>query len=207
MGRDDQEANGSPCLAVNRIRVRQGYLRVESLLGAADQNAKEETVTAGDEMEQQPATTGRHQKLSATARKDLLTELAREIGDHAVVDGDTVIVEHGEPVALYCHVEPDGTFVLTWWRTAAASTGHHRWREAAAGLTGDGEEIYASALGGSFLVEVEHHAASSREAATLARSVEPAERIQTLATVYPEAVAALPSEPTPEFLLPDREIS
>jgi hypothetical protein len=163
-------------------------------------------MTAGDEGDQQPATMERHQKLSTAARKDLLTELAREIGDHAVVDGDSVIVERGDPVALYCHVQPDGTIVLTWWRTATASTAHHCWREAAASILAEGEAIYTSALGGSFLIEVERRAASPREAAKLARSTKPAERVQTLATSYPKVVATLPPEPAPDYLLPDRGI-
>ncbi len=164
-------------------------------------------MTAENEAADQPTVAERRQKLSAAARKDLLAELAREIGENAVIDGDTVIVEAGEPIALYCRVEPDGVIVLTWWLTAPALVGHHRWRDAAATITGEDESIYTSALGGSFLIEVERRTESTREAAKLARSAKPAERVRALAAAYPEAVAALPPEPVPDYLLPDREIA
>ncbi len=164
-------------------------------------------MTTTDELGDQPAVPERRQKLSAAARKDLLTELAQEIGENAVIDGDAVIVEAGEPIALYCRVESDGTIVLTWWMTAPAPVGHYRWREAAATITGEGEAIYTSALGGSFLIEVERRTESTREAAKLARGTKPVERVRVLAGAYPHAVAALPPEPVPEFLLPDREMA
>jgi hypothetical protein len=154
----------------------------------------------------QPTPAERRQKLSAAARKDLLAELAREIGESAVIDGDAVIVEAGEPIALYCRVESDGVIVLTWWLTAPAPVGHHRWRDAAATITGEDESIYTSALGGSFLIEVERRTESTREAAKLARSTKPVERVRALAAAYPNAIAELPPEPVPDYLLPDREM-
>ncbi len=164
-------------------------------------------MTTTDEAGNHSAAGERRQKLSAAARKDLLAELAQEIGESAVIDGDAVIVEAGEPIALYCRVEPDGVIVLTWWLTAPAPVGHHRWREAAATIAGEDEAIYTSALGGSFLIEVERRTESTREAAKLARSAKPAERVRALAVAYPEAVAALPPELVPDYLLPDREIA
>lgn len=164
-------------------------------------------MTAENDAVDQPVTGERRQKLSAAARKDLLAELAREIGENAVIDGDSVIVEAGEPIALYCRVESDGMIVLTWWMTVPAPVGHHRWREAAATITSENEAIYTSALGGSFLIEVERRTESSREAAKLARSTKPVERVRALAAAYPDAVAALPPEPVPDYLLPDREFA
>lgn len=164
-------------------------------------------MTAGNETPDQPVAGERRQKLSAAARKDLLAELAREIGENAVIDGDAVIVEAGEPIALYCRVESDGMIVLTWWFTAPAPVGHYRWRDVAATITGEDEAIYTSALGGNFLIEVERRTDSTREAAKLARSTKPVERVRALAAAYPDAVAALPPEPVPDYLLPDREIA
>ena len=163
-------------------------------------------MTAENEAADQPAVGERRQKLSAAARKDLLAELARQIGENAVIDGDAVIVETGEPIALYYRVESDGAIVLTWWLTAPAPVGHHHWRDAAATITGEGEAISTSALGGSFLIEVERRTESTREAAELVRATEPAERVQALAAAYPEAVASLPPEPVPDYLLPNREM-
>ncbi len=164
-------------------------------------------MAAGNEAADQPVAAERRQKLSAAARKDLLAELAREIGENAVIDGDAVIVESGEPIALYCRVESDGVIDLTWWLTAPAPIGHYRWRDAAATITGENEAIYTSALGGSFLIEVERRTESSREAVKLARSTKPVERVRMLAATYPDAVAALPPEPVPDYLLPDREFA
>lgn len=203
MGWVDHEADGAAGLVVNG-----GLLRpVESSVNVIMWEMGEDIMSVEDEVPDQPVVPERRQKLSAAARKDLMTELAQEIGENAVIDGDAVIVEAGEPVALYCRIESDGTIVLTWWMTAPAPVGHYRWREAAAAVTGESEAIYTSALGGNFLIEVERRTESTREAARLARGTKPVERVRILAAAYPDAVVALPPEPVPEYLLPDREMT
>ncbi|MBX6342391.1 MAG: hypothetical protein IRY97_08025, partial [Thermomicrobiaceae bacterium] len=139
---------------------------------------------------------------SAAARRETLGALAEALGERAVVEGDRVIVDVGEPVALYAQVEPSGEIVLTWWMTASTAVAHHRWREAAATILGPGEAIHTSGLGGGYLVEVERRARSVAEAAALAGAAEPAERVRALVAAYPEAVAALPPEPAPDYLRP-----
>lgn len=148
----------------------------------------------------------RRQSLTAAMRRELLGTLAEELGDGAVIEGDKVIVEAGQDVALYGQIDRDGTIVLTWWMTATAPNGHPRWREAAATILSEGEGIYTSALGGGFLVEVERRLPTVRDAARLARSPKPAERVRELINAFQESVASLPPEPTPEYLLPDREV-
>lgn len=144
----------------------------------------------------------RRQTLTVAMRKDLLAELAREVGEGAVIEGDRLILEAGEGVALFGRVEPDGTVALTWWMTATTPTGHPRWREAAAGILGEGETIYTSALGGGFLVEVERRLTEVRDADRAARSTKPVERVRALIAAFPDALASLPPEPVPEYLLP-----
>ena len=161
-------------------------------------------MTAGDEAGSQPAGE-RRQTLTAAMRRDLLAEVAGEIG--AAVEGDRAIREAGEGVALTAQVEPDGTLVLTWWMTAMTSAGHPRWREAAAELCGDGEAIFTSALGGGFLVESVQRAPSVRDAARLARTPHPAERVRALAAAFPDALGRLAPEAVPDYLLPKRDSS
>ena len=145
--------------------------------------------------------------LTAAARRDLLAELATAIGENAIIEGDKLIVESGDPVALYIHVQPDGSFKLIKWMTASHPTGHPRWREAADLILKPGESIHTSALGGGFLIEIERQASTIAEAVKLANDPALSERVQALATEFPEAIGLLDAEPVPDYLLPDREIS
>lgn len=160
---------------------------------------------AGDAGAEAPVVTERRQTLTVAMRREILGDLAREIGAGATVEGDRLMLDAGQGVALEGQVEPDGTIVLTWWMTATAPQGHPRWRNVAAELTGEGEAIYTSALGGGFLVEVTQQSATAREAARLARSPKPVERVRALIATFPERVAALPPEPVPEYLLPEEQ--
>ena len=155
-------------------------------------------MTAGEEAGAQSAE--RRQTLTAAMRRELLAELARELG--AVVDGDRAIREAGDDVALTGQVDPDGTLVLTWWMTAMAPVGHPRWRDAAATLCEPGEAIYTSALGGGFLVELTRRAVTVAEAVGMAGDRSPVERVRTLATAFPEALVGLAPEPVPDYLKP-----
>jgi hypothetical protein len=159
----------------------------------------EESTTPEPTASEKPATT------SAAARRDLLNELATAIGDNAILEGDKVIVERGESVALYIHVEADGTFKLIKWMTATTPAGHPRWREAADLILQPGEAIYTSALGGGYLIEIEQTASTIAEAVKLANDPTASQRIQALATEFPEAVALLDPEDVPDYLLPERE--
>ncbi len=143
--------------------------------------------------------------LSAAARRERLGELAEAIGETAVVEGDKVNVETGEPVATYYHVEPDGNFLLIRWMTASSPTGHPRWREAAEMIVQPGESIHTSALGGGFLIELERRAATIEQAIALGKDAAITARVQHLATEFPEAVALLDPEPVPDYLLLDQE--
>lgn len=149
----------------------------------------------------------RRQNLSAAARRELLAELGNALGGAAAIEGDRLILEAGEGVAIHGRVEPDGTIGLIWWLTDAAPSGHPRWREVAAALTGPGEAIYTSALGGGYVVEVEQRAASVAEAARLTKGTRPVERVRALATSFVDAVAALPPEPVPDYLLPEKALA
>ena len=104
-------------------------------------------------------------------------------------------------------MKPDGSFRLIKWMTAANPIGHPRWREAADLILQEGESIHTSALGGGFLIEIERSAGTLAEAVKLANDPTLSERIQALATEFPEAVGLLEAEPVPDYLLPDREIS
>lgn len=168
---------------------------------------KENRLTAEESTSPEPTASEKPAATSAAARRDLLNELAAAIGDNAILEGDKVIVERGESVALYIHVEPDGTFTLTKWMTATTPTGHPRWREAADLILQPGESIHTSALGGGFLIEIEQRASTVAEAVKLANDATAAERIQALATEFPEAVALLDPEDVPDYLLPEREHS
>ncbi len=139
--------------------------------------------------------------LSAAARRERLGELAEAIGETAVVEGDKVNVETGEPVATYFHVEPNGDFLLIRWMTASSPIGHPRWREAAEMILQPGELIHTSALGGGFLIEIERRTPSLQQAIALGKDTTLVERVQHLATEFPEAVALLDPEPVPDYLL------
>ena len=139
---------------------------------------------------------------SAAERKGLLAELAGRIGAAATVEGDRVLVETGDPVAIYAEVEPGGTIGLTWWMTASSPIGHPRWRDAAAAAVQDGEAIYASALGGGFLAEVARRAATVDDAVQWVRDRTTIDRVHALTRAYGEALAALPPEPVPDELRP-----
>jgi len=144
---------------------------------------------------------------SAAARRDLLAELAAAIGENAIIEGDKLIVERGESVALYIHVQPDGSFKLIKWMTTSTPTGHPRWREAADLILQPGEAIYTSALGGGFLIEIEQQAPTVAAAKQLANDPSAAQRIQALATEFPEAIGLLDPEDVPDYLLPEQENS
>jgi hypothetical protein len=143
--------------------------------------------------------------LSQAARRERLAELATAIGETAVVEGDKLIVETGEPVALYFYVQPDGTFLMNRWLTATSPNGHPRWREAADLVLQPGESIHTSALGGGFLIEIEREAPSIDAAIAIGQDAAFAERVQHLATEFPEAVALLDPEEVPDYLLPKQD--
>jgi hypothetical protein len=145
--------------------------------------------------------------LTAAARRDLLAELASTIGESAIIEGDKLIVETGDPVALYIHVQPDGSFQLIKWMTASTPIGHPRWREAAELILQPGESIHTSALGGGFLVEIELTASSIAEALKLVNDPTFSERVSALVAEFPDAIALLDAEPVPDYLLPERETS
>jgi len=140
--------------------------------------------------------------LSQAARREKLSELAQAIGATASVEGDKVIVESGEMVALYYYIQPDGTIQMIRWMTANNPNGHPRWREAAEVIVQPGESIHTSALGGGFLIEVERFAPSIDAAVDLGKDAAFAERVQQLAAEFPEAVALLEPEDVPDYLLP-----
>ena len=139
--------------------------------------------------------------LSQAARRERLAELAGAIGENAVVEGDKLIVETGETVAIYFYVQPDGSFMLTRWMTTSNPNGHPRWRDAAEMILNPGESIYTSALGGGFLVEIEREIATIQDAVALSRDNAIAERVQQIAAEFPEAVALLEPEEVPDYLL------
>ncbi len=142
------------------------------------------------------------ERLSQSARRERLAEVREKIGDHAQLDGDVIVIEAGEPVVLHIELDRDGTFTLTWWATALNEKGHHRWRDAAAPLLQERESIHTSALGGGYLIEIEQTSRDEQEVLQLAADEARVERVRTLLTSFPEAVAALPEEPVPDYLIP-----
>ena len=140
--------------------------------------------------------------LSQAARREKLGELAQAIGELASVEGDKVIVESGETVALYYYIQPDGSFQMIRWMTANNPNGHPRWREAAEVIVQPGEAVYTSALGGGFLIEVESYAESIDSAVALGKDTAFTDRVQQLAAEFPDAVALLDPEDVPDYLLP-----
>ena len=153
-------------------------------------------------VDEQPEERPESRTSSAAERKELLAQLAGRIGSAATVEGDRVLVETGDPVAIYADIEPGGTIGLTWWMTGSSSVGHPRWRDAAATVIRDGEAIYASALGGGFLAEVARRATSIGEAAQWIHDRATIDRVHALIQAYSEALAALPPEPVPDELRP-----
>ncbi len=145
--------------------------------------------------------------LSQAARREKLGELAQAIGETAVVEGDKLIVETGEPVALYFHVQPDGSIQMTRWMTATNPNGHPKWREAADVVLRPGESIHTSALGGGFLIEIVREVATIDDALKLGKDPSYAERVQQLAAEFPEAIAILDPEDVPDYLLPEEDPS
>jgi hypothetical protein len=168
---------------------------------------KETCMTAEESTSPEPITTEKPAGTTAAVRRDLLAELAAAIGENAIIEGDKLIVERGEAVALYIYVQPDGSFTLIKWMTTATPTGHPRWREAADLILQPGEAIYTSALGGGFLIEIEQHTPTVAAAVKLANDPTAAQRIQSLATEFPEAIGLLEPEDVPDYLLPERENS
>ncbi len=155
-----------------------------------------------DEQIEQVAAEEAKPVLSQAARREKLGELAQAIGELASVEGDKVIVESGEAVALYYYIQPDGTIQMIRWMTANSPNGHPRWREAAEVVVQPGEAIYTSALGGGFLVEVERFAETIDTAVDLGKDAAFAQRVQQLGAEFPEAVALLDPEDVPDYLLP-----
>jgi hypothetical protein len=141
-------------------------------------------------------------RLSAAVRRERLGDLDRQLGDRGALDGDTVVVEVGEPVVLHIELDREGTYTATWWATSQAETGHHRWRDIAAELLGEGEEIATSALGGGFLVEIRCETRSAEEVLAWASDEGRVERVHELLRLFPERVAALEPEPVPDYLVP-----
>ncbi len=142
------------------------------------------------------------ERLTLAVRKERLGQLRTQIGDQAQLDGDVVVVEVGEPVVLHIELDRDGVYKLTWWATQLTDSSHHRWREAAASILRDGEEIHTSALGGGYLIEFDQTVDSYDDAVNLAQDTVRVERVRELVTAFPQAVAALPPEPIPDYLLP-----
>lgn len=161
-------------------------------------------MTAEESTEPETNATEKPAATTAAVRRDLLTELATAIGENAIIEGDKLIVERGEAVALYIHVQPDGSFKLIKWMTTSTPTGHPRWREAASLILQPGEAIYTSALGGGFLIEIEQQASTVAAAVQLANDPTAAQRIQSLAAEFPEAIGLLDPEDVPEYLLPEK---
>jgi hypothetical protein len=141
-------------------------------------------------------------RLTQAARRERIAELAAKVSDRGAQDGDRVVIEAGEPVVLHLDLDRDGVYTATWWATQLTEHGHHRWRDAAQPLLGEGEAIYTSALGGGYLVEIER---STRDEATVIAWIDdsaPSNRVRELLTQFPESVAALPVEPVPDYLIP-----
>jgi hypothetical protein len=141
-------------------------------------------------------------RLTNAVRRERLTALQSRIGEHAQLDGDVIVIEVGEPVVLHIELDRDATYTLTWWATALHENGHHRWRDAAASLLEDSESIHTSALGGGYLVEIEQATRDEDQVLELANGTERVDRVRTLVATFPDAVAALPEEPVPDYLLP-----
>jgi hypothetical protein len=142
------------------------------------------------------------ERLTQAVRRERLAQLRTQIGEQAQLDGDVVVVEVGEPVVLHVELDRDGVYTLTWWATQLTENAHHRWRDAAATILREGEEIHTSALGGGYLIEFHRTVNSHDEALALAQDQSLAARARELVSAFPEAVAALPPEPVPDYLLP-----
>lgn len=167
-----------------------------------DEQQIDDTNDANEEELADESTEQTSERLTQAMRKERLGQLRTRIGDQAQLDGDVVVVEVGEPVVLHIELDRDGVYTLTWWATQLTESSHHRWREAAASILRDGEEIHTSALGGGYLIEFDQTVDSHDDAVTLARDTVRVERVRELVTAFPEAVAALPPEPVPDYLLP-----
>lgn len=162
----------------------------------------EQTSGSGAEGEDQEEEAGSSSRLTQAQRRERLSAIAEQIGEHAQQDGDVVVVEAGEPVVLHLELGRDGEYTATWWATALTESAHHRWGDAASELLRGGESIHTSALGGGYLVEIERHTRDEDEVLSWAGEDEPVERVRELLQTFPEAVAKLPEEPTPDYLLP-----
>jgi hypothetical protein len=145
-------------------------------------------------------------RLSAAARRERLGDVAASVGERGSLDGDTLVVQVGDPVTLHIELDRDGLYTATWWATAQSDHGHHRWREAAADLLDESEVIATSALGGGFLVEVLRQSRSPDDVIAWATDAVPVNRVAVLLQEFPERVAALPPEPTPDFLVPPEPV-
>lgn len=167
----------------------------------------EQTSGSGAEGEDQEEEAGSSGRLTQAQRRERLSGIAERIGEHAQQDGDVVVVEAGEPVVLHLELSREGEYSATWWATALTDSSHHRWRDAASELLRGGESIHTSALGGGYLVEIERFTRDEDEALAWATQDEPVERVRELLRAFPEAVAKLPEEPPPDYLLPpEREL-
>jgi hypothetical protein len=141
-------------------------------------------------------------RLTQAARRERLAELAKRIGDRAVHDGDRVVIDVGDPVILHLELDRDGVHTMTWWATALTDNAHHRWRDAAETLLQQGETIYTSALGGGYLVELTRTTQDEQHVIEWASDQGPVDRVNALMAQFPDAVAALPDEPVPDYLIP-----
>jgi hypothetical protein len=167
-----------------------------------DDQQIEDTGDSYSEEQTEEAAEQTSERLTQAVRRERLGQLRTEIGEQAQLDGDVVVVEVGEPVVLHIELDRDGVYTLTWWATQLTDSSHHRWREAAASILREGEEIHTSALGGGYLIEFNRTVDSHDEALALSQDSALVERVRELVTAFPEAVAALPPEPVPEYLLP-----
>jgi hypothetical protein len=142
------------------------------------------------------------ERLTHAVRRERLADLANRIGERAVLDGERVVVEAGEPVILHLELDREGLYTATWWATALTENAHHRWRDAAEPLLQGGESIHTSALGGGYLVELERTTRDEQEVLAWAGDPAPVERVRELLTRFPDEVGKLPPEPAPDYLLP-----
>lgn len=167
-----------------------------------DEQQIEDTSDENSDEQAEEASEQTTERLTQAVRRERLGQLRTDIGEQAQLDGDVVVVEVGEPVVLHVELDRDGVYTLTWWATQLTDSAHHRWREAAASILRDDEAIHTSALGGGYLIEFDRTVDSHDEALTLAQDTVLVERVRELVTAFPEAVAALPPEPVPDYLLP-----
>jgi hypothetical protein len=174
---------------LRRVNVKESIV-VEEERPAVDTDGEEQPQDEGSE------------RLTQSVRRERLEKLADQIGENAVMDGERVVVEAGEPVVLHLELDREGIYSAIWWATALTENAHHRWRDAAEPLLQDGESVHTSALGGGYLVELERSTRDEAELLGWAQDAAPVDRIRELLQRFPEEVGKLPPEPVPDYLLP-----